>query len=593
MSSAMLPRRFRPATAAIVLAATLHPAFVPGAVHTKTAVAEAARQAQQIERDRAANERQHRLEKKRRGNRPPDGVTVVSPKADSTSPDAACIPVETVVVRGVTLLPEPRIREITDADAGRCLGLSDFNALLERLTLLYVDKGYIASRAFLPEQDLADGVLEIVVVEGRLESIVLDGKPEEYKSEILTAFPDMSGKPVNLRDVEQGLDQLNRLRANHATIALEAGEAPGASVLSVSRNRSKNWYASTGFDNLGASSTGRYQSRIDLGVEDLLHLNDAWYFGYQRSMERNPWYFGDVPDGDTYTAGFSLPYGYWRFALDGSWSEYDSRIAGAISAIDTSGLSRSVAVSLSRVVHRDRNSITSLSGKLGWKRTENFILGSRLEVSSRDLSPGTLELLHSRRLWGGQLLASAGYHRGLKLFGAFDDATAPAGSPKGQFQSTTFSLDYFRAFPLGPIDATYTGKLSGQYSPDRLFGSQQLAYGGHASVRGVRESVLFGNRGLLMRNELALQLPQSGDRLLRRTFGQIEAYAALDFAHVSAEKASGIAGGNLTGATIGLRGRGGSFGFDLSWSDIVAASARLAPAVADSGLVYAGMSFSF
>ncbi len=418
--------------------------------------------------------------------------------------DAACLTIETIAVRGVERLPQQAIRALTSSYEGKCLGLSELNTLLEQLTFLYVDKGYIASRAFLPEQDLSDGALEIIVVEGRLKGIVLDGEAGSDKSEIRMAFPAMIGEPVNLRDIEQGLDQLNRLRVNNATVALDAGKAPGDSILSVTRNQGKHYDGSVGFDNIGASATGEYQSRIDFAVEDVFHLNERWRFSYQRSMARNPWSFSHAPGGDTYTGAFSLPYGYWTFTLDGLSSTYDSRIDGALSAIDTSGRSRAVRASLSRVVHRDRRSITSLSGTLAWKRTENFILGSRLKVSSRDLSIGSLELLHSRRLWNGQLLASASYHRGLGLFGSFDDKTAPAGSPKGRFRRVNVGLDYFRPLRFGHFDATYSGQLSGQYSPDRLFASEQLAYGGYGTVRGLRESALFGNRGVMTRHEFAL-----------------------------------------------------------------------------------------
>ncbi len=61
----------------------------------------------------------------------------------------------------------------------------------------------------------------------------------------------------------------------------------------------------------------------------------------------------------------------------------------------------------------------SFSGKLKWKRTENFILGNRIDVSSRDLSIGTLELVHSRQLWNGQLVAFAGYKSGSGYRGGF------------------------------------------------------------------------------------------------------------------------------------------------------------------------------
>ena len=473
------------------------------------------------------------------------------------------------------------------------MGLTGLNNLLRQLTFLYVERGYITSRAFLPEQDLADGALEIVVVEGRLEDIVIDASPGAYQSQIRMAFPGRIGETVNLRDIEQGLDQLNRLRANNATIELEAGRQPGASVLSVARNKSKQIYADLGFDNLGSSLIGKYQSRIDLGAEDILALNEQWQFSYQRSMARNPLYFRAIPDSNTYSGRFSIPYGYWTFAIDALSSDYDARIAGTVADIALAGLSQSVNTSVSRVLHRDQVSKTLLFGKLKWKRTENFILGNQVDASSRDLSIATLELIHSRQLWGGQWLTAAAYHRGLAILGAFADDKAPAGSPKGQFRSATVSLSYFKPFRAGKLGASYHGRFSGQYTPDLLFGSEQVAYGGYSTVRGLRESVVFGNRGIMTQNELALRLPQPDNASFNTLFGALEAYTALDFGHVFAERGFGIKGGNLTGATLGLRSRGGRLSFDLAWSDIFGYTDNLAEAVSDSGLFYARLNFSF
>ncbi len=559
----------------------------------QSAADNAVRQADQIERDRTADERQSQRERNRLNNQPPGGADVTPPQRDVASPDEACIQINTVSATGITLLQIRAVNEVISEFEGKCLGLSDLNNILKQLTFLYVEKGYITSRAFLPEQDLADGSLEIVVVEGRLESIVLDGEPDAHKSQINTAFPNLVGKPVNLRDIEQGLDQLNRLRSNNAKIELEAGQKPGSSVLQVLRNKSKTWYGTVGFDNLGSSSTGEYQSRIDLGFEDILQLNDQWNFRYQRSMDRHLLYFDDVPSSDTYTGSFSVPYGYWTFAVDASRSEYNSQIPGAVSDIDTSGLSQSINASISRVLHRDQTSITSFPSKLKWERAKNFILGNQVDVSSRDLSRATLEIVHSRQLWNGQLVVSASYNQGLDIWGAFDDDTAPVGSPKGQFKSVNGFISYFKLFKLGDLTATYNGQISGQYTPDLLFASEQVAYGGYSTVRGLRESVVFGNRGIITRNEFAFQLPQSKSQQFTKAFGTLETYAALDFGHVFKQDGFGIDGGNLTGATIGLRSRGGRISFDVAWSDIVASPDNLDAAVAESGLVYARANLSF
>ncbi|WP_375617248.1 POTRA domain-containing protein, partial [Bartonella sp. AP58NXGY] len=94
----------------------------------------------------------------------------------------------------------------------RCLGIAEINKVLKAVTKLYMKRGYIAVRAYLPEQDLRGGRLKIVVVEGQVEDITLEGHKVERQSqgEIITAFPNLVGQPAHLRSIEQGLDQINR-----------------------------------------------------------------------------------------------------------------------------------------------------------------------------------------------------------------------------------------------------------------------------------------------------------------------------------------------------------------------------------------------
>ncbi|MDV0916573.1 POTRA domain-containing protein, partial [Enterobacter asburiae] len=75
--------------------------------------------------------------------------------------------------------------------------------------------GYITSRAFLTEQDLSGGQLNIVVLEGRLEAIRLEGETPRM---LKMAFPGRVGGILNLRDIEQGMEQINRLRSEPVQI---------------------------------------------------------------------------------------------------------------------------------------------------------------------------------------------------------------------------------------------------------------------------------------------------------------------------------------------------------------------------------------
>ena len=51
--------------------------------------------------------------------------------------------------------------------------------------------------------------------------------------------------------------------------------------------------------------------------------------------------------------------------------------------------------------------------------------------------------------------------------------------------------------------------------------------------------------------------------------------------------------GYLTGATLGLRGRGGRLNLDVAWSAIIGHTDNLAAAVAQSGLFYVRLNLAF
>ncbi|SIR11845.1 hemolysin activation/secretion protein [Rhizobium sp. RU33A] len=577
--------------ASVVAAVTL--AVQPSLAHAQSAVDGAIRQAEQIDRFQSQQERLREDELLRQTRQAPSGEGAVAPLAASSSSGEACIEVNRIAVSGVSLIPASRISQTLSRWEGRCLGLAELNSALEAITFLYVDRGYVSSRAYLPEQDLADGSLDILVIEGKLETIALNGR-QPADPQIATAFPGLPGKTVNLRDIEQGLDQINRLRSNKATIALAAGRAQGGSVLDVKVEKTRPWHFSMSSDNLGSLSTGRYQTRADFGADNILGLNDEWQIGYQRSMERHPLRFGAArPNGNSLTGSVSIPYGYWTFGLNASWSDYRSSITGLVSQIETSGGSLSFAPFVTRILHRDQISKTWLTGRLTWKENENFVLGSKVDVSSRVLSVATLELGHSRQLLGGQASGSLGYHRGLKMLGAFDDSSAAEGSPKGQFEKLSASLGYQRAFDLGATAMIFSSNLSGQWSPDDVFGSEQISAGGYSTVRGVREAVLYADTGIVMRNELSLLLPGFGDGRAVEVLGRLEPYAAIDLGHTVSDASGNSLGGNLVGAAVGLRNRGGRINFDVSYSDILSMPDLPSGSVPSSGLVQARMSISF
>lgn len=91
----------------------------------------------------------------------------------------------------------------------------------------------MTSRAYLPQQDMSKGHLQVLVVEGKLEGLKGADNSKLTDRELAMAFPGKSGEILNLREIEQAVDQLNRLPSNQAQMELTPGEAVGGSSVLV------------------------------------------------------------------------------------------------------------------------------------------------------------------------------------------------------------------------------------------------------------------------------------------------------------------------------------------------------------------------
>ncbi len=142
------------------------------------------------------------------------------------------------------------------------------------------------SRVYLtPNQNLKIGILEFEIKEGEIEEIRINGnKKLSDRTRILTAFP-YDKESFNLRDVEQGLDQINRLQSSSATMKILPGSEGGKSIVEIVNDEKRTTNAKIGYDNLGRKSTGERRRVLTLQQDNLLMLNDNLYINYTHDQE--------------------------------------------------------------------------------------------------------------------------------------------------------------------------------------------------------------------------------------------------------------------------------------------------------------------
>ena len=517
-------------------------------------LSEASRNASRIQREQDERQRAE-LQQSLDNSRRPAQITLPAQPSPPARPGSGCVNVRALRIEAAPHLSDETRARIGQAYTARCLGIDDIQQLLSDIVADYIARGQVAARAYIREQDASTGTLTVLVVEGRLEGVVLD---DGGKNSILLgwAFPGLEGKPLNLRDLEMGLEQVNRLPSNNATLALLPGGEAGGSIVSIKNTPGRRWRVTGSADNQGGESTGRKQASISLGLDNPFGLNDFLNLTYRRAIPTDYARAGSVSKSLAYV----VPYGYNTFTFGINDSLYVSTLntVGG-QQLRSNGDSDSRFAQVERVVYRDQTSRATVGTTLTRKDANNFLAEQFLATSSRTLSVWDIDAGLQQQWLGGVLSLQLGFSRGLHKFGALDDAPGlPGNAPHAQFRKLRYGASYYLPLALKGIDLNLSSSLTGQRGIDVLYGSEQVLVGGIYSVRGFVDTTISGDTGFVVRNDLSTRIPFSvGARA-----ALLRPYLGIDYGRVKRRGADTQAG-YLSGGALGVSLSSGDLYFDV------------------------------
>ena len=166
----------------------------------------------------------------------------------------------------------------------QCLSTSNVNNLINDIGNLYLESGFVTSRAFIQEQDLSDGELDITIIEGKVAKIIV--KPATNSKNLIKAvFPKVPGRYLNLRDIEMGVEQINRLKSHTAKSSLLPAKTPGQTDIVVNIKRTKPIHFSTTIDNKGSEGTGKHLANSSLVVDNPFGRSDRFTIGFNGTIQ--------------------------------------------------------------------------------------------------------------------------------------------------------------------------------------------------------------------------------------------------------------------------------------------------------------------
>ncbi|MFC0401743.1 ShlB/FhaC/HecB family hemolysin secretion/activation protein [Paraburkholderia rhizosphaerae] len=459
--------------------------------------------------------------------------------------------------QGESALPLDRFafaREWLDHYRGRCIGKQGFDILTKGVQQAILSRGYVTTRVLLPEQDVSTGTLTLALVPGVVRHLqfadTADGS--RIRGTWKSAFPARDGDLLNLRDLEQGLEQMKRVASQDVDMKIQPTTAPGESDVLIAVKRTKPWSVVASIDNSGTRATGKLQGNLGVGLDNPLGINDVLALGATQDLE-----FGDKGLGTHgFNGSYSVPWGYWTATLSGNSNTYYQQIAGVNQTFVSSGNSQTAALRLARVLSRGQSDVFGVEFQLSKRFGESFIDDTSIEAQKRNNTFIEAGLTDRHYFGAAQFDGTLAYRQGVGGLGATPDPF-PDG-PTYRYHMAVLDANLSAPFKIANQNFRYVATVHGQFTNDTLFFIDDLTIGSRYTVRGFDgENLLGAEKGFYWRNELQYSIGQTGQAL----------FAGVDYGRVFGPNTEFLAGTQLVGAVIGVRGsvpsRFAGFGYEV------------------------------
>lgn len=450
---------------------------------------------------------------------------------------------------------------------GLCLGSNGINYIMTLAQNAVIDRGYTTTRILASPQDLSSGELVLTVIPGRIHEIRynLDNADQTHVNRIRSIqneFPARSGDILNLRELEQGLENLKRVPTVEADIQIVPAEAPNESDVVVSWSQRKvPVRISFNADDSGSHATGRYQGGVTLSVDNPLGLSDLFYVNYNHdlgSKDSTVDIDGNRTGSGThgYSLHYSVPVGNWLIAFNQNYYRYHQAIAGYNQNYDYNGSSENTDLGITRMIYRNSHRKIDVSARIWRRKSHNYIDDAEIEVQRRHTAGWAIGLNHQEYLGNAILNLSAGYKRGTGADHSLRAAEEEFGEGTSRMEIITLDASLMKPFRVGKYNFSYDTSFHGQWNKTPLITQDQVSIGGRYTVRGFDgELTLMGEQGWYWNNNLNWQyLPGH------------QVYAGIDVGHITGRTSEMQLGKTLAGTVLGFKGQikaGGNWYYDV------------------------------
>lgn len=403
--------------------------------------------------------------------------------------------VQSIRIVGNTMLPVEQLVQFTEPLINQDVTLSDVQKSARDIKNYYRSQGYVAAFAYVPEQSVKDGVVELRIIEGAIGNIEIAGN-QYYSTELIKRHIKLKpGEIVQYDALRRSILNIDKHRDLDAKAILRPGLQPMTTDVLVKVEDRRPFHLSVDTNNYGTRLTGKERWGATLSHSNLLGAMDEAIFRFSAG------------DGSYSVGGdYSYPVIWDTTRLGFAFSRGDVDLVGDFKALNVEGISTTYSPYIKhRFFDRDRpyGPIESFTGdlKLSYdhKTVENRALD--VETGQDDIRLISTALVFEESDRYGKTFFPQSLHFASPDFGGThknDEALTRAhtGAP---FTIYRGSVDRYQYLPYNSMLVLHS---AWQLADDKLPPSEQFQLGGINSVRGYPQGEFLGDYGATFSAEL-------------------------------------------------------------------------------------------
>lgn len=420
-------------------------------------------------------------------------------------PESPTIDVQKIVVTGSTAFSQEQLDEIVQPFEESSLTLEQLTKVADAITQLYLEQGYITSRAILVPQEVGNGRIEIRVIEGSLEEIRIEGTNRLNPNYVSSRIKLGVQTPLSTANLE---NQLRLLRANplfeNVEASLRAGRETGKSILIVRITEANPFEGSVSIDNYSTPSVGSERLGTNLRYRNLTGNGDEIAASYYHTTRSG---------ADVWEFNYRLPVNPLNGTLQLRTSLNRNEIVDeALRVFNIEGDSELYEISFRQPLSRSPREEFALSLGFAVQESQSLIGGFGFPSPGADSEGITKTSVikfgqdYLRRDTRGAWSLRSLFSLGTAWLGA---TVNPEPEPDGRFVSW---LGQVQRVQIISEDNFLIIGADAQLTPNSLLPSQQFVVGGGQSLRGYRQNLRARDNGLRfsLEDRITLERDESG-----------------------------------------------------------------------------------